>query len=148
MFYRKLFLFVLVLLTFSCRDKSSNPGDEQPQVTGIMYQVPGCQRNLFKKTSSVDTCFSYSFTDSLKIDFCVSANCCPDRERFSLNYKIETDTIFIAAKDTAADLCDCICPYIIHAEFSNLPLGRYIVCCNYNNKLIYERVVKKQLDLN
>lgn len=109
----------------------------------VLYQVSGCHNNVPSKSAFEDSCFSYHFQDPLTIDFCVRSNCCPDSQRFRLDYDIRRDTIVVTVTDTAAHLCRCICPYLIHAEFFDLPLDSYVFYCHYSDEIVYKEVVRK-----
>lgn len=128
----------LVFLS-SCEDSAS----QEVQVS--LFQAAGCKSNALSKISSIgiDSCFFYTFTQNLEIDFCLSGNCCPDKNRFATNHKIFADTIIITVKDTAPRLCHCICNYIIHGEFQNLARDKYFVKCirEEENLVIYEQSV-------
>ncbi len=132
-------LFILINL-WSCSGTVSNIDDEND----LIYQIPGCQNNLLTKSSINDSCFNYTFNQILIVDFCVSANCCPNSNRFDLSDKISNDTLFVAVTDTAAQLCHCICDYKIHFEKYNLPLNSYLFYCSYNDEILYAvRVIRK-----
>ena len=124
---------VMLFFMISCSDKSTNYAGHEVRAT--LKQVGGCQsHSLNNKISTEDSCFSYMFTEKLIVNFCMTGNCCPDSNRFSLSYKIKNDTIFVAAADTAANFCNCICNYIIQAEFDNLPSDRYIFYCTRSDR--------------
>ncbi len=127
-------LIWIASILFSCSDKSTGPENQQ---SGLLYQIRGCQHGGLAKLSSSDSCFSYQFKKDLVMDFRVTANCCPDSNRFSLSYGIRNDTIAVVVVDTAANLCYCICRYFIRAEFRDLPLDRYIFSCTCDGKLSY-----------
>ena len=134
------FLVTFLLNLFACSGTVTDIKDEK----SIMYQIAGCQSNGLAKTNIEDSCFTYTFNQSLIIDFCVSANCCPDSNRFELSNNIRNDTIFVAVTDTAAQLCHCICDYKIHFEKYNLPLNSYLFYCSYNDEILYAvRVIRK-----
>ena len=132
------FIFITIaLLLFSCTT--------EPVITNhsfTSYQVPGCNRHTLSKSTNPDSCFVYSFEDTLKIDFCVTGNCCPDSNRFTTNYKIKSDTIFVKVKDIEEHICRCMCNYTIHLEFNNLEKDKYIFYCDYDN-LKYREYVRK-----
>ncbi|MFB0515087.1 MAG: hypothetical protein ACETWG_00600 [Candidatus Neomarinimicrobiota bacterium] len=76
----------------------------------------------------------------------MSANCCPDSNRFTLSSKISKDLISITVLDTASKICRCICPYTIHAEFNDLPRDFYdvhITADTYYDTLIYQESVQR-----
>lgn len=137
----KLIITLLFIIFVSC-EESSVIFDSKIKI----YQIPGCQPAISKFSNSlIDSCFNYTFFDKLKIDFCVSGNCCPDENRFLINYKIYKDTITITLTDTAANLCRCICNYIIHGEFESLPYDGYIIKCiqktTNESKILYNQKV-------
>jgi hypothetical protein len=111
---------VLALLIPTC-EQSTDP--RSPAVSA--FQVPGCGGRFLKTTAS-DSCFSYQFHDALVVDFCASANCCPDSDRFSFRHRVSHDTIMVTIADTAAPLCRCICNYVFHMEFRDLPGDSYV----------------------
>lgn len=117
----------IVLLCFSCREKSANPGPEGP--VSFSYQSGKCLGHDLPKSAVSDSSFNYSFSDKLVIDFSVTANCCPDSNRFTVSSFPGPDTIVVAVIDTAQNLCKCLCPYTIHAEFGNLTNDHYVICC-------------------
>lgn len=123
LFVRVILFITLLLIILKCEGTLTESGK-----TGNLYQITGC-KNYLQKTTVVDSCFNYSFNETLKIDFCVSGNCCPDSNRFLFTTKIYSDSIIITYADTAANLCRCICNYYIHAEFENLFNESYIVKC-------------------
>lgn len=133
--YSSLVIPVLVLGAWLACDRSTGPEQEH-----LLYQITGCGGGL-AKSFVADSCFSYQFGTDLIIDFCVTANCCPDSNRFDLSYETRHDTIAIAVQDTAARLCRCICPYVIHAEFHELPLDHYTIQCMYDNRVAYNEEV-------
>ena len=121
-------LLLPIIAIVACTQKSTAPAEEDIQAE--LQQVPGCQ--AFPSTQAAvpsDTCFSYLFADQLIIDFCLTGNCCPDSNRFDLSYRLSYDTIAVVAIDTAEDLCDCICTYVIHTELDHLPLDHYVFRC-------------------
>ena len=134
-----LVLSVLAVFMLGC-EGSTEP--DAPDV--VAFQVPGCGANLLK-ASATDSCFSYQFHDALIVDFCATANCCPDSNRFSFNQRISHDTIMVTIADTAAHLCRCICTYVLHMEFRDLPGDSYVFFCtreDYSSRIVFysERV--------
>jgi len=113
-----------IFLCSSCSDESITPVKQT-----VLKQIAGCNKLSLNKSGSANSCFSYSFKDNLILDFCVSGNCCPDKDRYILTSGIVGDSIFITIKDTAQNLCRCNCNYIIHSEFFSLPRSNYIVKC-------------------
>ena len=128
-------LIGLLLFIFAC--ESDNTYNAQPN-----FSQSGCLDDGLGKIADMDSLFYYSFDNSLIIDFSVSANCCPDSNRFTISSDIFEDTITITVTDTAAHLCNCTCPYILHTEFYDLPRDCYVVIIYYYGKIKYmEEVV-------
>ena len=138
-------LAVLVLAAcFTCQ-KSTEPEPWGGEYT--LFQVPGCQSDALARSFSEDSCFTYQFETDLLLDFCVTANCCPDTNRFVLSSEIRADTIAIAVQDTAERICRCFCPYVIHAEFYELPRDEYVIAITadtYYDTLIYVENVHRR----
>jgi hypothetical protein len=119
-------LFIVATLIQSDCSKSVIPENDQT----LIVQIPGCKsRLLVKGSQSVDSCFTYQFHDALIVDFCASANCCPDTNRFLIRHEMRSDTISVTIADTAAALCRCVCTYLLHAEFRDLSGDRYVFVC-------------------
>ena len=116
---------VLFLFSLSCAGSSTDPG---PSIT-FSAQSSKCVAHTSPGVNRLDSLFIYSFTDSLTLDFSVTANCCPDSNRFLISQITGTDTLFITVADTTVQGCHCVCPYLIHARFDSLPFDRYIVRC-------------------
>lgn len=134
---------ILCLISFDCSDELQKPVVKEAQA--LIYQLPGCQSTLLRSTSgSSDSCFSYTFDDSLVVTLCVRANCCPDSARFSFSKQILSDVVKIEVVDTAANLCRCMCLYKIHAMFRDLSSEKYQFHCFYNGKLAYNETVYKR----
>ena len=137
-------LFALTIL-FSCNTAPTN-NDEKPKCR--IYQIPGCGNHTLAKSALFpeDSCFVYQFDSKLIIEFCLTANCCPDSDRFEFDYEINKDSIFVTVEDTAGNLCYCICPYTIHMEINNPQENHYYFYCDYYDKIIYtEEIYKKKL---
>jgi hypothetical protein len=86
-----------------------------------------------------DSCFSYRFDEALLVDLCATGNCCPDAERFSIKQDIQNDTIVVTIADTAAQLCRCLCCYLLHFEFHDLQYSSYMFVCrreDYSSRII------------
>lgn len=106
--------------------KSVNPEN----VESSIVQIPGCQSaQLAKSSASSDSCLTYLFQNTLYVDFCATGNCCPDSNRFAITHEIRGDTIAVTIADTAVSLCRCMCRYILHAEFHDLPRDQYVFVC-------------------
>lgn len=141
-----LFLFFSIVYILSCSEDSPTKILELKK--GVVFsssQIPGCNNNnlLLAKQSSYDSCFAYNFIDTLKVDFCIFGNCCPDSSRFTTNYSINADTIFVFVADTSKDLCDCICNYTIHLEIFGLEKEKYVIYCDYKDRLKYREEIYK-----
>jgi hypothetical protein len=135
-------LFINLL---GCSEHTADSENHDKPITGVIFQIPGCEREGLQKIISDDGCFSYTFEQDLAIDFCVSANCCPDSNRFEVTYNVHQDSIIVAVADTAARLCRCFCDYVIHAEFYDLPGDRYVFYCFYLDSLIYSEEIRRDI---
>ncbi len=122
-----IFLGCVLIINNSCNQRSTDL-DMQSNISFSYYSSKCLQKGLMPKTD-VDSIFTYSFTTSLILDFSVQANCCPDSNRFFISHSVVSDTITVLVSDTAGNNCRCICPYIVHTEFKNLPGDHYIICC-------------------
>jgi hypothetical protein len=120
-------LALIAFFCFSCKEKSANP--ENQGLISSSFQSSKCMGSALGKASTSDSVFTYTFSDALIIDFSVTGNCCPDSNRFSVSSAIGSDTIVVAVVDTAQNLCRCLCRYMIHSEFMNLPNNHYVVRC-------------------
>ena len=142
----KITLTIFFIFLTSCFVSCSEDSPIKTTNEDIVFtanQIPGCNGSFtLDKVSVSGSCFSYTFDDTLKIDFCVPGNCCPDSDRFVTNYDIKSDTLFVTVADTAENLCYCICNYVIHIEVTGLPNERYVFRCDYEN-LEYNEVVSK-----
>jgi hypothetical protein len=131
---RKYVLYIIGLLITGCIMSlllSCKEDTTDPQNTEIVFSANGstCASHGLAKGSTLDSLFTYSFSNDLLIDFSVWSNCCPDSNRFFINQFFSADTLHVVVTDTAQHLCRCVCPYVIHAEFQNLPADHYIVRC-------------------
>ncbi len=130
-----------VLVT--CSEKSTGPGNQD--VGAKLYQIKGCLSSAKLAIAGLpDSCFGYRFGDTLVVEFCLTGNCCPDSNRFTLTGETRGDTIFVAAADTAERLCYCICDYRVRAEFTNLVLNHYRFICRRSDdsgKVYYDEAV-------
>lgn len=121
---RFIIIMLCLVFSFSCKDKSTGPN------TGAHVLFSGysskCLSDGLTKVASIDS-LSYSFVDSLVIDYFIGANCCPDSNRFVLGYGINQDTIAIQIADTAQSVCKCVCFYDTHFAFSNLSSDHYFL---------------------
>ncbi len=136
------FLVIILMASFGACDKAITP----EKSTSTIAQAPGCLSTL-RASATPDSCFSYQFHDVLVVDFCATANCCPDINRFSSKHTIRNDTIAVTIADTAAPLCRCICTYNLHGEFSELPGNQYLFVVyrqDYSSRLVFysERVFR------
>lgn len=133
-------LLVFVYLT-SC-GQSTSVEKESPNFKA--HQIPGCTNDLPKNSLFFNSCFTYSFMDTLKVDLCLSSNCCPDSGRFEYSYSLSHDTIKVTVVDIAEHLCRCICNYIVHTETSNLEENEYVFECIYYDSVYYRQVVARK----
>ncbi len=128
------FLFITVLFTvFQCTQVETFPPSDK-DVTATAYQIPGCLSgglNKLQTDSLTSGCFTYSFADTLSLNFCVYGNCCPDSNRFVTDVKLKNDTIFVAVSDTAREGCYCFCQYEIHLDITGLHGNEYLFYCDY-----------------
>lgn len=121
----------IILISYSCEEKSTESLiDSRPSFS---YRYSKCTGVVTANRTSIDSSFTYTFTDKLIIDFSVVANCCPDSNRFIVSNTLRNDTLLITIVDTAEYGCKCLCPYFIHAEFENLFNDHYVVRCIFEN---------------
>jgi hypothetical protein len=123
----------------SCSDQGTTP--EPGPIHSEIRQMPGCVHAGVAKTLSDQSCFTYAFTTNLDATWCLPANCCPDSGRFSLSSSIVKDTITVAVKDTAPNLCRCMCTYTVRATYSGLPLNRYVFLVRLADSIFYRETV-------
>lgn len=141
-FTHKFLIVAQILFLISC--SKSNLTDNEEKVNFKSYQVAGCNHSAsLEKTTFADSCFDYSFNDTLKIDFCIFGNCCPDSNRFAVDYNLNSDTISVSVVDTAANLCNCLCNYKIHLELTGLLNNKYIFSCKYDSIMNYNELLEK-----
>lgn len=136
---------LLALAGLSCTNNSSGPG--VAQINANLRQVSGCISKVSSSSQAGDSSFAYEFGDTLYVSFMLSGNCCPDSNRFSLSYEVRSDTLYVAATDTAARMCYCICNYVLRAEFANLPFDRYTFICTRpddGGKVYYDEIVVRK----
>jgi hypothetical protein len=106
--------FSIVILNTGC-DKAVDG-----ESSGIAaFQRSGC----LAKTA--DSCFSYTFGSVLATEFCVTANCCPETNRFIFEHDIISDTVNLYITDIEERLCRCVCSYNLHASFMDLVMNSY-----------------------
>lgn len=130
--------------TAACERQTSQSIQTDTNLKADLFQIDGCQRGGLQKRSDEDSCFVYNFNEqTLSVDFCVTANCCPDSDRFIFDYTVEKDLIHVTVTDTADNLCRCICPYMIHTEFTDLPLDAYRYKVDYDDQTIYNKQVSR-----
>jgi len=129
--YSSIIILLFILGIWVACEKVTSPKQED-----LLYQIEGCNEGI-AKVFTADSCFTYQFETDLVVDFCVTANCCPDSDRFNLSSQITQNTITITVQDTASDLCLCTCPYVVHAEFYSLQLDHYFIQCMYDGDIVY-----------
>ena len=144
---RHFLLIAVLFILFGCEKASTplNHNQESTIITSHFCQIPGCQghSNNLAKSLSNSNCFLYFWDDTLKLEFCVLANCCPDTNRFDFNSVIEGNIISVTVIDTAAHLCYCICNYRLHLDFTGLSKEEYIFKCSYYDSLVYSEKIAK-----
>lgn len=118
----------LSLLSISCKDRMTGPDSGSPifyswAASDCLGTVPYVRAPF----GSGDSLFFYTFSDNLVLNFQVAANCCPDTNRFSVAAVAGTDTINVTVGDTAGGVCRCMCYYMIHVVYNNLPGDHYVV---------------------
>ena len=71
---KKIILYVFsAILIFACSNSDVTKPLSETEFSA--YQIPGCgSNNILGKSSYLDTCFTYFYEDTLKIDFCVPGN--------------------------------------------------------------------------
>ncbi len=137
-------LFTLLLaILWSCKQDNIPLTAKAGQPHFSAVQAAGCYHGPLADKTSSETCFDYSFKDTLKVIFCLPANCCPDSNRFDFTLGLSNDTINLAIQDTAADLCDCICTYRIFANVSGLNKEHYLFNCFYRDSLYYSEKLRR-----
>jgi hypothetical protein len=147
-----LLLGLLCILSFSCKDRLTAPGAMSPvfyswAASNCLNTVP----NVRAERSAADSVFFYTFSDNLVLNFQVTANCCPDSNRFFVTAAAGTDTIVVTVGDTASGACRCLCYYMIHVVYNNLPGDHYVVRCivcsgaGCDDPAYLERVVKSSI---
>lgn len=133
----------LLLLFWSCKqDKVPlNSANHQPQFSAL--QAAGCYHSPLTRKVTSERCFDYSFKDTLKVALCLPANCCPDSNRFDFAVGFAHDTINFSVRDTALELCDCICTYRVFTNISGLSGNAYLFNCFYEDSLYYSEEVRR-----
>jgi hypothetical protein len=142
-------LIPCVLITFFFSLSGCNTVDSGNPKDQLNYQVSKCL-NHFSKTSSIsaDSCFTYSFSNSLIAEYCVSGNCCPDSNRFAFIQETGDDTLNIFVTDIEENQCHCICSYMLHSEFTGLQHNTYLLNIYLTSKqgektLLYSETVMR-----
>lgn len=136
------FLLSLAFGVSSCTDNSPRPGELQ--IGAKSRQISKCIKVVLSGRSIADSSFGCRFGDTLCVHFLLSGNCCPDSNRFTFLHHVSNDTLYVDAIDTERHLCNCICNYLIRAEFVNLPLDRYTFICgrpDYGWRVYYGEIV-------
>ena len=120
--------------------KSTGPTETSNSAifSAVFTQIAGCKEDVS------DSTFAYEFIGDLKVWFVVRGNCCPDSNRFVVSSQSKNDTIFVFPVDMAARFCRCICPYLLYAEFKDLPLDRYVFVCKDENVVLYNELVSRK----
>ena len=140
-------ILIAVLAVYWCTDQSDPLQVADEQISVSFEQLPGCLDTYLIKTSIRDSvCFYYTFEQNLDLEFCVQANCCPDTNRFDFLTNVRNDTIYFTVLDTARNLCDCSCEYLVQTEIAGLQNDRYNFQCIYYNEIIYDTMLVSQLE--
>jgi hypothetical protein len=146
-------LLLLPLIIYSCSE--TNPIKSEGNEIQFSYSQSKCNSHLGKRSgnesnsANIDSSLSYTFNDTLKVDFGIWGNCCPDSQRFVTDYTIKSDTILITVKDIAKNGCYCDCNYTIHFELTGLTQEEYLFCMTYPGRepgwdsLKYREIIKK-----
>jgi hypothetical protein len=134
-------IVIMAALCLTCQNKQTSTVEAQ-DITTSFKQQPGCigsgADQLFKMS-----CFDYSFQTNLNVDFCLPGNCCPDSNRYALTINVIDDTIQCAVVDTAANLCRCMCNYVLHTEITGLAKDKYVFHCQMADSVYYSEIVKR-----
>jgi len=138
-----LIAFLSTVVFFSCKDEITFS-----EVSANIFQDGKCRGSALSKSSAADSCFSYTFSNTLIIDFCVIGNCCPDSNRFTSSYSVTDSEIVIRIKDVAPNLCKCICKYMMHAEIAELRNDHYTIKCiqdftDHDEQLYLKTITRK-----
>ncbi len=137
----RLWILCACLIVSCVTDHSVESGDSPSRFS--FRQVPGCLATSNTRDATPDSCFRYAFDDeTLSLEFCVTGNCCPDTDRFDVSIRVSQTVIGIAVADTAANLCRCICPYLLQVEIRDLMLNEYQVNCDADSVRLYSETVK------
>ena len=145
-------LGLLSLQAFSCKDRMTGPEAGTPifyswAASNCLSTVPYVRGGQ----GAGDSVFFYTFADNLVLNFQIAANCCPDSNRFDVAAVAGSDTIVVTIGDTATGFCRCLCRYMIHVVYNNLPGDHYVVRCRVCNNagcddsVYLERVVKSSI---
>lgn len=125
-----------------CCSENNQIANSEKDIVFSAYQIPGCQDQYTLTKKSEDSTFSYSFNDTLKVEFRVSGNCCPDSNRFIATNSIKNDTIYVTVNDTSINGCYCNCYYTMHMEITGLVKDKYFFYCDYPGMYPYMDSVK------
>jgi hypothetical protein len=142
--YRILYsLLAVSTLLISCKDSTTNsPKTNNHNVYSIA--VDGCQNALNKRASS-DSIQSFEFNDdSLKIIIHVTANCCPEIDRFITTTTIDEDSVHLQVQDVAKGLCNCNCPYEIQTVVKREGIDSIYFTCEYYDSLIVTELFTRE----
>ena len=140
-------IFIVVLAAYWCSE-NTDPLQIDPEHISVDFeQIPGCLNNQFIKTGVRDSSrFYYDFQQNLELELVLQANCCPDSNRFDHLTEVRQDTIFFTVLDTAQNLCNCICDYVVQTEISGLLKDAYVLQCVYNSETIIDTLVYRSFD--
>lgn len=119
----------VALLSLACTDDATGPGS-QTSPEGRTTGSTACKMFLaaYSPIGNDETCVAYSYDGQsvlqLKHTNAVF-NCCPDSVGGEV--QIDGNTITIDEMEVLTTPCDCICPYDVDYEITNLPPGVYTI---------------------
>ncbi|HEX2959950.1 MAG TPA: hypothetical protein VHO70_24150 [Chitinispirillaceae bacterium] len=134
-------LITVFIVIVSCNQVATNCPEKNPLT--VYSKASGCKRALYKSFSGDSICGYEFFDDSLKITIKVQANCCPETNRFTTSTSVKEDSVHLKVRDTAKELCDCICPYEIQTIIKGAAVDSIYFTCEYNTSLIADRLIRR-----
>ncbi|UCG60422.1 MAG: hypothetical protein JSV52_08785 [Candidatus Zixiibacteriota bacterium] len=124
---------VLLALVIACEDDSTRPIIPSQQITGRVIDFSECggfvTDDPIVNATYGPSCILYSYNDttntlSIRHENAIF-NCCIDE--ITAEFTVIDNVIVISEDDVESDPCDCVCPYDVDIEISNLPAGYYLV---------------------
>ncbi len=133
LFVLPLVVIVLLAIVIACEDDSTRPHIPGQQVTGEVVDFSDCGGYIMKPVAidafTGPSCIMYEYSDTtntLEIRHQTSMfNCCIDS--ITAEIAVIENVIVISEDDVESAPCDCICPYDVDMEISNLPAGYYLL---------------------